>query len=134
EAHVIEGKALAQALTAATWSDRVLGVSQIAEYPNNATWMSLGNNVRIEGDCARRVYQVQLKPNFPNPESRTAKDFKHPDFENWTADIRKKLLEAVLTMIRGWYAAGRPRPSVDASFGSFETWENLVRGILEYAG
>mgnify|MGYP006199608923 FL=1 len=134
ETHVVDGKALAQALTASTWSDRILGVSQIAEYPNNATWMSLGNNVRVEGDCVRRVYQVQLKPTAPNPENRTASDFRHPDFENWTAEVRKDLLVAVLTVIRGWYAAGKPRPSKEASFGSFEIWESLIRGILEYAG
>lgn len=134
ETHVVDGKALAQALTASTWSDRILGVSQIAEYPNNATWMSLGNNVRIEGDCVRRVYQVQLKPTSPNPENRTASDFRHPDFEEWTSEIRKDLLVAVLTVIRGWYAAGKPRPSKEASFGSFEIWESLIRGVLEYAG
>lgn len=134
ETHVVDGKALAQALTATTWSDRILGVSQIAEYPNNATWLSLGNNVRIEGDCVRRVYQIQLKPTRPNPENRSAADFRHPDFENWTARIRKDLLVAVLTVIRGWYAAGKPRPSREPSFGSFEIWEGLIRGILEYAG
>lgn len=134
EAHHIDGKALAQALTAQTWSDRLLGVSQIAEYPNNATWMSLGNNVRVEGDCIRRVYQIQLKPTTPNPENRTSSDFKHPEFESWTKEIRKELLVAVLTVIRGWYVAGKPRASKDPSFGSFESWEALVRGILEYAG
>lgn len=133
ESHYIDGKALAQALTASTWSDRLLGASQIAEYPNNATWMSLGNNVRVEGDCLRRVYQVQLKPTTPNPENRTASDFKHPDFENWTREIRKDLLVAVLTIIRGWYAAGKPRASREPSFGSYEIWESLIRGILEYA-
>lgn len=133
EAHNIDGKALAQALTASTWSDRLLGVSQIAEYPNNATWMSLGNNVRVEGDCIRRVYQVQLKPTTPNPENRTSSDFKHPEFENWTREIRKELLVAVLTIIRGWYVAGKPRASKDPSFGSYESWEALIRGILEYA-
>lgn len=134
EAHHIDGKALAQALTAQTWSDRLLGVSQIAEYPNNATWISLGNNVRVEGDCIRRVYQIQLKPTTPNPENRTSSDFRHPEFEEWTKKIRKELLVAVLTMIRGWYVAGKPRPSKDPSFGSFEMWESLIRGILEYAG
>lgn len=134
EAHKIDGKALAQALTAQTWSDRLLGVSQIAEYPNNATWLSLGNNVRVEGDCIRRVYQIQLKPLSPNPENRTSSDFEHPEFEAWTGEVRKELLVAVLTLIRAWYAAGKPRPSKEPSFGSYEVWESLVRGILEYAG
>lgn len=133
EAHYIDGKALAQALTASTWSDRLLGVSQMAEYPNNATWMSLGNNVRVEGDCIRRVYKVQLKPTTPNPEDRTSSDFQIKDFEQYTRDNRKDLLVAVLTLIRGWYAAGKPRPTREPSFGSFERWEGMVRGILEYA-
>lgn len=134
EARTIAGKGLAQALTVTSWSDRILGQSQIAEYPNNATWMSLGNNVRVEGDCIRRVYEIRLHPTSPNPENRKASDFRYPDFEARTARLRKEILEAVLTMIRGWYAAGSPPASKESSFGSFEVWESLVRGVLEYAG
>jgi hypothetical protein len=134
EAHVLAGKPLAQALTAATWSDRTLGKSVQGNYPNQMTWISLGNNVRVEGDIARRVYQVRLKPNSPNPENRRSSEFRHPDFREYTRQNRHKILTAILTLIRAWYAAGSPAPARGTSFGSFETWEKTMGGILETAG
>lgn len=134
EAHVLSGKPLAQALTAATWSDRTLGKSVQGNYPNLMTWMSLGNNVRVEGDIARRVYQIRLKPNSPNPENRRSSEFRHPDFRAYTQKNRSKILTAILTLIRAWYAKGSPTPRRGVSFGSFETWEKTLGGILETAG
>lgn len=134
EAHVLTGKPLAQALTAATWSDRTLGKSVQGNYPNQMTWMSLGNNVRVEGDIARRVYQIRLKPNSPNPENRKSSDFRHPDFRAYTKVNRDKILTAILTLIRAWYAGGSKSPQRGVSFGSFETWEKTLGGILETAG
>jgi DNA polymerase-1 len=98
------------------------------------TWMALGNNVRVEGDIARRVYQVRLKPNSPNPENRRSSDFRHPDFRAFTKQNRNQILTAILTLIRAWYAAGSPNPRRGVSFGSFETWEKTMGGILDVAG
>ncbi len=65
EAHVVGGTPVARALTATTWSDRILGHSRLAQYPNRITWVSLGNQVRVEGDLARRVVRVGLHPETP---------------------------------------------------------------------
>ncbi len=70
EAHVLEGRSLARALTATTYEDRILGVSRMAQYPNRVTWVSLGNNVQVVGDMARRVYRIAIHPAHPNPEAR----------------------------------------------------------------
>ena len=50
EAHVVEGAQMARALTSLTYGDRILGVSRIAKFPNAATWMSLGNQVQVNGE------------------------------------------------------------------------------------
>ncbi|MEE3918783.1 hypothetical protein V2I01_10945 [Micromonospora sp. BRA006-A] len=60
EAHTVEGEALAQALTASIWEDRILGVSKNGTFPNTATWVSLGNNVEVKGDITRRAYRISL--------------------------------------------------------------------------
>ena len=134
EAHTIEGAALAQALTAATWQDRILGVSNMAEFPNRVTWISLGNQVQVRGDLTRRVYRIALRPTYANPQDRKAETFRHPDLGSWTRAHRRELLVAILTLVRAWFAAGQPYPARGVSFGSFETWERYVGGIVEMAG
>jgi hypothetical protein len=139
EAPVLDGAALAQALTAETWQDRILGVSTMANFPNRVTWMSLGNNVQVKGDITRRVYRIALRPRYANPQDRAASSFRHPgqsglDLLSWTRKHRKELLTAILTLVRAWYAAGSPYPKRGVSFGSFEVWERMVGGIVETAG
>lgn len=139
EAHTLEGAALAQALTAETWQDRILGVSTMANFPNRVTWMSLGNNVQVKGDITRRVYRIALRPRYANPQDRQASTFRHPgtsglDLGSWTRKHRRELLTAVLTLVRAWYASGAPYPSRGVSFGSFEAWEKILGGIIEAAG
>ena len=139
EAHVVEGAPLAQALTAATWQDRILGVSTMANFPNVITWMSLGNNVQVKGDVTRRVYRIALRPRYANPQDRPAETFRHPgqsglDLGSWTRKHRAELMTAILTLVRAWFAKGAPRPKRGVSFGSFEVWEKIVGGIVETAG
>lgn len=134
EAHHLDGAALARALTSATYKDRQLGASQMLGFPNRVTWMSLGNQVRVEGDITRRVYRIALRPTAPNPESRSNDSFRHPDLLGWTQDNRAELLTAALTLVRAWFARGCPTPSRGVSFGSFERWERIVGGIVETAG
>jgi hypothetical protein len=139
EAHTIEGAPLAQALTAATWQDRILGVSTMANFPNVITWMSLGNQVQVKGDLTRRVYRIALRPTYANPQDRDASSFRHPgqsglDLGSWTRQHRRELMEAILTLVRAWFAQGQPRPDRGVSFGSFEVWERIVGGIIQTAG
>jgi hypothetical protein len=139
EAHTVEGAPLAQALTAETWQDRILGVSTMAEFPNRVTWMSLGNQVQVRGDLTRRVYRIALRPTYADPQDRKAESFRHPgqsgmDLLSWTRKNRKELMGAILTLVRAWFAQGSPRPKRGVSFGSFEIWERITGGIVETAG
>jgi hypothetical protein len=139
EAHTVEGAPLAQALTAETWQDRILGVSTMANFPNRVTWISLGNNVQVKGDITRRVYRIALRPEYANPQDRPSSSFRHPgtsglDLGSWTRKHRRELLTAVLTLVRAWFSAGSPYPKRGVSFGSFEAWERIVGGIVEHAG
>jgi DNA polymerase-1 len=133
EAHHLHGVSLARALTSATWKDRQLGVSQMLGFPNRVTWVSMGNQVRVEGDITRRVYRVALRPEHPDPKNRPGSMFRHEDLREWTREHRGELLTAVLTMVRAWYAAGQPS-AARRGFGSFERWEKVVGGILAHAG
>lgn len=134
EAHRLDGPSLARALTAAYWKDRLLNTNSIKGYPNRATWISLGNNVRVEGDIFRRVYRIALRPREANPEDRATSSFRHPHLEDWTQANRAELVRAALTLVRAWFAAGKPRPANGVTFGSFEKWAEVLGGIVEVAG
>lgn len=133
EAHEIRGASLARALTGATWSDRLLGASLMVEYPNQVTWMALGNNVQVQGDLYRRVYFVALEGS-EGTHDREASAFRHPDLKQWTADNRSLLIAAALTVVRGWIAEGSPAHSRGATMGSFEAWDRMLSGVCAYAG
>jgi len=134
EAHHLDGASLARALTGAYWKDRLLGGNNIKGYPNRATWISLGNNVRVEGDVFRRVYRIALRPREANPEDRDTHSFRHPHLEDWTKQNRADLVRAALTLVRAWFSAGKPRPAGGVTFGSFEKWAETLGGIVETAG
>jgi hypothetical protein len=138
EAHVIEGAALARAITAVTYKDRVLGVSTMVDFPNTMTWMSLGNRVQVNGDMSRRMYVIELAPKTANPQDRSVDSFRHPMIREWTVEHRAELLSAALTLVRAWFAAGCPKDGPGATagrrLGSFEKWGGMVGGVLDVAG
>ena len=134
EAHVIGGPALTRAITAVTYADRILGVSKMASFPNQMTWMSLGNQVSANADMARRVYYIEIYPPMPNPQDRDESDFAHPDLRTWTLANRRTLVAAALTVVRAWFAAGQPGASRGSLMGSFERWDKMMSGILAHAG
>lgn len=134
EAHVVEGTQFARAVTSLTYTDRVLGVSRMASFPNQVTWMSLGNQVQVNGDMSRRVYFVCLSPAGTTLADRESYAYRHPDLKAWTLEHRTELVSAALTVLTGWVAAGRPGYSRGASMGSFEPWDRLLSGVLAHAG
>lgn len=132
EAHVLEGTALAQLLTAPSWRDRKLGVSEMVSILNRVTFAALGNNVAVNGDVGRRAYRIRIHPQGERPEDRPVDSFRHPNIKRWTDEHRAELLSAVLVLIRAWHVAGRP--SGPDNFGSFEQWSRMVGGIVTNAG
>lgn len=134
EAHTLQGANFARAITAMTYSDRILGVSTMAHFPNRVTWVAMGNNVHVNGDMARRVYRIRLAPTTPHPENRPLSMYRHEDLRGWTAEHRAELVTACLTLVRGWFAAGCPSVSGEAWFGTFEAWQRMIGGITEQLG
>ena len=135
EAHTIEGAHLARSITSITYSDRILGVSSMIEFPNRVTWVALGNNVSVNGDLSRRVYRIRLAPSMPNPQDRDVSGYRHPDLKGWTKAHRAELIAAALTLVRAWFVdPERQESAAGRRFGSFEPWGGMVGGILDNAG
>jgi hypothetical protein len=123
---------LARALTSRTWTDRVLGRSEMVTVSQQATWIATGNNIILRGDLPRRCYWIRLDAKQSRPWKR--EDFKHPDLNAWVEKKRGELVGAALTIARAWYAAGKPKAKGIPRLGSFECWTEIVGGILAFAG
>ena len=121
---------LLSVLTATKYADRLLGVSEMASAPNQALWLMTGNNPRLDMELARRCIRIRIVPVEDRPWKRT--QFRHPKLLKWVTANRGALVHAILTVVLGWIAAGRP--TSQKQLGSFEEWAELVGGILEFAG
>ncbi len=123
---------LARALTARTWTDRVLGRSESITLSQRATWLATGNNIILRGDLPRRCFWIRLDAKKTRPWQRGG--FKHPDLLSWVSKNRGSLVHALLTIARAWFVAGKPKTDGVLRLGSFESWAETVGGIVAYAG
>ena len=126
----LESSQLASAVTADIWSDRILGKTQMVEFPNRAVWVVTGNNPKLTLEIARRSIRVRLEPAEERPWQRTG--FKHDPIYPWVQQRRHALVRAVLVIVQDWIGAGQPPGT--KTLGSFENWAEVVGGILCHAG
>lgn len=126
----LDSSALAAALTAPFWEDRVLGVSETTRLPIRCIWIATGNNAEFSGEMARRLVRIRLDARVDQPWRRNG--FRHPDLIGWAHANRADLVAACLSLCRGWIAAGMPRGG--KHIGSFEAWAAIMGGLLEANG
>ncbi|MFA4973937.1 MAG: hypothetical protein WC683_15095 [bacterium] len=131
----VEGKlyapALASLLTATFYQGRILGQSREVTLPHHSVWLVTGNNIQLGGDLPRRCYWVRMDAKMARPWQR--ENFKHPDLREWVRAERGRIVAAVLTIVKSWMLAGRPKAKKEPLVGSFEEWAKMLAGILEYA-
>jgi len=126
----LDSAQLASALTAETWSDRLLGQTKMIDLPNRATWLVTANNPHLSLEIARRCVRVRLDAKCDRPWER--KNFKHTPLRDWVRTNRAALVRAVLVLVQSWIAAGRP--ASERTLGSFESWAAVIGGVLRNAG
>ena len=127
----IDAPPLAALLTTYLWSDRLLGKNDNIQLPARSIWIATGNNLRVAGDMPRRCYTVRMDANSEKPWTRTG--FRHADLEQYAMANRGQMLASAFTLIRSWFAAGKPQASVPA-FGSFQEWTSTIGGVLAHVG
>ncbi len=123
---------LSIALTAAEWSDRLLGTSDDLRLPVRCAWVATGNNPALSSEIARRTVRIRLDAQRDRPWLREG--FRHPNLGGWTLEHRGELIGACLTLGQAWLAAGRPVPADAPKLGSYEEWSRVLGGILDTAG
>jgi hypothetical protein len=126
----LDSASFAAVLTAPTYTDRVLGYTNMVSIPVRSVWLATGNNVAMSTEMARRSSAwIRLDAGVEIPSQRT--NFKHP-LPEWAIQNRARIVHACLTIIQAWLAAGRPR--AQATCGSYEKWAPIMGGILQVAG
>ncbi len=128
---ILDSQVLAGALTSQTIQDRRLGATEIVTMPMRALWLVTANNLTLSNELVGRTLHVRLETAEEHPENRT--DFKYPDLEAHVREQRPALVIAALTVLRAYFAAGRPDQKL-VPWGSFEEWTLIVRGTLVWAG
>jgi len=123
--------ALANALTATSLKERILGTFEEKAAPITAVFLCTGNNMQYVNDVARRVLPIALDPKMERPEERTG--FLHPDLPAWIQSERPRLTIAALTIVKAYFEAGCPSQGIPP-LGSFEPWSDLIRQALVWAG
>lgn len=122
---------LSSAITAKAWNDRMLGFSRDITVKPHCTWIATGNNPSYSDEMTRRIMRIRLDARIERPYLRPLESFKHK-LPEWAKENRPRLVWAALTLIRAWVAAGKPNGN--RSFGMFESWAEVMGGILDVAG
>jgi putative DNA primase/helicase len=146
----MSSSALASALTAGVWRDRVLGTNREAVLPVRNAWVATGNNTGLTDELARRSVPIFLapEPGDERPSDRPKSAYKHPDLFGWTSKNRARLASAALTLVRHWqdgrveartegghlFVRGDEREASERTMGSYESWAEVIGGILHAAG
>ena len=117
------GDTLCSALTQEVIAARILGRSEVTRMLTNALFMATGNNLEVMGDLGRRTLLCRIDTGEERPD-QIEHDF-NPIVE--ARENRAELVVAGLTILRAYYAAGRP--NLLLPIGSFESW-NIVREAL----
>ncbi len=126
----LDSSALAAATTARSWEDRVLGASEMVRLPVRCIWIATGNNPEVSNEIACRLVRIRLDAQMDQPWRR--RDFRHQDLTGWVRANRARLVAACLTICRAWIVAGRPNGT--RRIGSYETWAEVMGGVLGVAG
>jgi Toprim domain-containing protein len=116
-------------LTSATYTDRVLGASQMLSLPASALVLISGNNFTPSGDLWRRLLTCRIDAKTEAPERRS---FDLEPFEH-CVDNRQRMVVAALTLLSGFVASGSPRITTDR-LASYEQWDDRVRQAVLWLG
>lgn len=122
--------AYANLATSATWDDRLLGKSETVSFDNKMMFIVGGNNPRGTGEIMRRALPIHMDAK-EDPLKR--EDFRIEDLEGWVIENRKRLIEALITLVQAWIAAGKPLFR-ERKMASFEGYTKVMGGILEVIG
>ena len=126
----LQGEWLCTILTSETFSQRVLGLSQMARVPTTVLILATGNHLVIAGDLRTRALLCRIDPKVERPEERK---FEH-DLREWAMAHRPQLVAAGLTVMRAFVVKSENGKGQVLPWGRFERWSDMVRAPLVWLG
>lgn len=128
----LDDTTLNKVLTSRRNTFRILGRTERVELTNEATWFATGNQLSISGDMVRRALMCYIDAKVPDPSARR---FKISGLAEWVQEHRLPLMNAALSIVASWMAAGRPVPApATRDYGSFGAWYAMMRPLLMWCG
>lgn len=123
--------ALDRGLTSASLNDRVLGsLRTTGDVQLRISWFLSGNNVSPGKDAYRRWLVSNLVTEEEVPEQR--QDLEIRNLRAYVTQCRGTLVRDALTILKAHALARRPNGGW-APLGSFELWDEIVRGAVYFA-
>jgi hypothetical protein len=131
EGRTYGGGVLDSMLTSMVVNDRILGQSKSTRgIELRCCWFLSGNNIVPGKDAYRRWLVCNLATELERPEERN--DLRIPDLLSHVHAHRAEYVRAALVILRAHAVAGRPTGGW-AALGSFEEWDQVVRGAVWFA-
>lgn len=127
----LKSATLCNYLTSRNFGARILTTMTANSAPATTVLYATGNNIGPVGDLVRRMVCVDLDPNHERPEFRGG--FEHKNLRAFVREHRKKLVPALLSMIRAYLQAGSPEADC-IPIGSYEQWTTIIRQPLIWLG
>lgn len=128
-ANAIYAPAIVSALTASTYSARILGASKMLQVPVEVQWVGTGNNTSLSGELYRRVIDIRIDAKVANPEERDAQTFRIPNLKMYVQENSDELVRAACTIIQWWVNKGMPKGRGHRA--SFEQWASVMSGLFD---
>jgi putative DNA primase/helicase len=126
----LSSETLCTLLTGGGLTDRILGQSKMSYVKTQSILVGTGNNVTVSDEIVRRTVRTRIAYEGGSPLGRTG--FKYPNLLGYVRENRGELIWSVATLVRAWIADGRPKSGFRKD--SFETWSEIMGGILATAG
>lgn len=126
----LRGDLLCQVATQSVVRLRPLGGSAMVNVPTGSLLLATGNNLAIVGDLKRRTVLIRLDAGCERPEHRRFAG----DHLASIGERRGSIINAALTVVKAYIAAGSPDLPDLPPIGGFEQWSRMVRQPLVWAG
>ena len=130
----VPARTLMELLTAGrVWRTRILGRSEIATMDvGGTTLLSTANGYEWSRDMSGRVINCHLDAKMSAPHTRTG--FAIDDIRGYVEENQWHLYSCLISLIRSWIRAGRPKAACPHPLGGFREWQEVIYSILAYHG
>ncbi|RBW58716.1 hypothetical protein [Ruegeria sp. A3M17] len=127
----IDSPTLATLFTEGVYIDRELGVSTERSIRVRSSFLLVGNRPPFSDELVQRLSLLELLPQTASPETRTG--WKHDDLSTYARENRGRILSSLLVLVQHWLNKDQPKPKHPPVIGRFESYRNVIGGILETA-